>query len=83
MDTPALDSVFAAQPRMFDAVIHFAALKAVGAGLKLPLKCYGDDLSGPLNLQTAMRKYECKTTGGFEARHACVRVRAWACVGRA
>ena len=83
MDTPALDSVFAAQPRMFDAVIHFAALKAVGESVELPLKYYENNLSGTFNLLSVMRKYECKTIGGFEARHACVRVRVWACVGRA
>jgi len=45
----------------FDACIHFAALKAVGESVKMPLKYYTNNLTGTLNLLEAMSKYGCKT----------------------
>jgi UDP-glucose 4-epimerase len=34
----------------FDAVIHFAALKAVGVSWKIPLRYYANNISGTINL---------------------------------
>lgn len=44
----------------FDAVIHFAGLKAVGESVKLPLKYYENNISGTINLCKLMDKYNCK-----------------------
>lgn len=40
----------------FDAVIHFAALKAVGESVKKPLEYYRNNLVSTLNLLTCMRE---------------------------
>jgi len=40
-----------------DAVIHFAALKAVGESVEKPLEYYGNNLVGTLNLLQVMKKY--------------------------
>ncbi len=40
----------------FDAVIHFAGLKAVGQSVKEPLAYYHNNVSGTLNLLTSMQK---------------------------
>jgi len=37
-----------------DCVIHFAALKAVGESCKLPLKYYGNNITGSSNLMEVM-----------------------------
>ena len=42
----------------FDAVIHFAGLKAVGESVALPLFYYQNNLISTLNLLEAMKKYE-------------------------
>ena len=39
------------------AVIHFAALKAVGESVQKPLEYYDNNLSGTINLLKAMQKY--------------------------
>ena len=44
----------------FDAVIHFAGLKAVGESVKLPLKYYENNITGTINLCKLMDKYGCK-----------------------
>lgn len=44
----------------FRAVIHFAALKAVGESVKKPLEYYKNNVYGTLNLLTAMQKHGCK-----------------------
>jgi len=49
----ALDAVFKDQP--FDAVIHFAGLKAVGESVQLPLEYYDNNLTGTITLCRAMR----------------------------
>jgi UDP-glucose 4-epimerase len=41
----------------FDAVIHFAGLKAVGESAEIPLQYYDNNVSGTLNLLAAMRKH--------------------------
>ena len=57
-DTAALEKIFSAHK--FDAVIHFAAFKAVGESCKLPLKYYENNISGTVNLLQVMDKYNVK-----------------------
>lgn len=42
-----------------DAVVHFAALKAVGESVAQPLFYYANNLTGLLNVCAAMRAHEC------------------------
>lgn len=44
----------------FDAVIHFAGLKAVGESVKKPLEYYENNVYGTLNLIRMMREYDVK-----------------------
>ena len=44
----------------FDAVIHFAGLKAVGESVRKPLEYYDNNLVGTLVLLETMRKYNVK-----------------------
>ncbi|MBE7093724.1 MAG: UDP-glucose 4-epimerase GalE [Clostridiales bacterium] len=57
-DTAALEKIFSAHT--FDAVIHFAAFKAVGESCKLPLKYYENNISGTVNLLKVMEKFGVK-----------------------
>lgn len=41
----------------FDAVIHFAGLKAVGESVEKPLDYYEQNIGGTINLLEAMKKY--------------------------
>jgi len=59
LDAAALDRVFAARP--VDAVIHFAALKAVGESVQKPLDYYSNNLTGSISLLSAMRRHGVKT----------------------
>ena len=43
-----------------DAVIHFAAFKAVGESVKLPLKYYENNISGTVGLLKVMEKHNVK-----------------------
>jgi UDP-glucose 4-epimerase len=52
-DAAALDAVMASG---FDAVIHFAALKAVGESTAQPLRYYENNVSGSLCLLQAMQR---------------------------
>lgn len=54
-DAEALDKVFAAH--RFDAVIHFAGLKAVGESVAQPLRYYDNNVAGTLVLCQAMRQH--------------------------
>lgn len=58
LDKPALDAVFAAAP--VDAVIHFAALKAVAESVADPLRYYHNNVSGTLALCEVMRDHGVK-----------------------
>jgi UDP-glucose 4-epimerase len=58
LDRAALAAVFARQP--VDAVIHFAALKAVGESVQQPLAYYHNNLTGTLHLLQAMAQAGCK-----------------------
>jgi UDP-glucose 4-epimerase len=58
-DAAALQAVFAVQ--RFDAVVHFAALKAVGESTARPLAYYANNVGGLLTLVQAMAAHACKT----------------------
>jgi UDP-glucose 4-epimerase len=58
LDEEKLDSVFA--ENNFDAVIHFAGLKAVGESVQIPLEYYNNNISGTLTLCRIMNKYNVK-----------------------
>ena len=58
LDLPALEKVF--QSAKFDAVIHFAGLKAVGESVEIPVRYYHNNLTGTFNLCKAMEKYGVK-----------------------
>ncbi|KAJ7570633.1 hypothetical protein O6H91_01G129500 [Diphasiastrum complanatum] len=57
-DKNALEKVFSTA--RFDAVMHFAGLKAVGASVTNPLLYYYNNLVGTLNLFEVMATYSCK-----------------------
>jgi UDP-glucose 4-epimerase len=44
----------------FDAVVHFAGLKAVGESVAKPLLYYLNNVNGTLNLLEIMSSYGCK-----------------------
>ncbi|KZV36263.1 UDP-glucose 4-epimerase family protein [Dorcoceras hygrometricum] len=44
----------------FDAVIHFAGLKAVGESVAFPMRYFDNNLIGSINLYKTMAKYNCK-----------------------
>lgn len=58
LDKQALKSIF--QKYNFDAVIHFAALKAVGESVEKPLLYYENNISGTINLCEAMHEHSVK-----------------------
>ncbi|XP_004298746.1 PREDICTED: bifunctional UDP-glucose 4-epimerase and UDP-xylose 4-epimerase 1 [Fragaria vesca subsp. vesca] len=53
-----LDKLFS--QTKFDAVIHFAGLKAVGESVAHPLRYFDNNLIGTINLYDIMAKYNCK-----------------------
>lgn len=55
-DPAGADAVFAAHPDI-EAVIHFAALKAVGESVSKPLEYYTNNLVSTLSVLGAMRKH--------------------------
>ena len=57
-DSVAMEKIFASHK--FDAVIHFAAFKAVGESCKMPLKYYENNISGTVALLQVMDKYNVK-----------------------
>ncbi len=56
-DSAALSKVFAAH--RFDAVIHFAGLKAVGESCEIPLRYYENNIFGTVELLKVMQEHEC------------------------
>jgi UDP-glucose 4-epimerase len=58
LDKPALDRIFAEHE--IGAVIHFAALKAVGESVEIPLEYYHNNLTGTIHLVQAMREHNVK-----------------------
>ena len=57
-DEKRMEKIFLAHS--FDAVIHFAAFKAVGESCKLPLKYYENNISGTVSLLQIMEKHDVK-----------------------
>ena len=58
-DGDALRKIFSAH--RIDAVIHFAAFKAVGESVKQPLRYYRNNLDSALTLLEIMGEFGCKT----------------------
>jgi UDP-glucose 4-epimerase len=58
-DPKALDRVF--NGRSFDAVIHFAALKAVGESVHRPLAFFDHNVGGTVCLLDAMARHGCES----------------------
>ncbi|XP_058778336.1 UDP-glucose 4-epimerase GEPI48-like [Vicia villosa] len=57
-DRAALEKIFASTK--FDAVIHFAGLKAVGESVQKPLLYYNNNLIGTITLLEVMAAHGCK-----------------------
>ncbi len=57
-DSEAMGKLFA--EHNFDGVIHFAALKAVGESVSMPLEYYNNNLGSLMGIITAMRKSQCE-----------------------
>lgn len=57
-DKDALTNVF--EENEFDAVIHFAGLKAVGESVSKPLEYYHNNMTGTFILLDVMRQHGCK-----------------------
>ena len=57
-DVAAMEEIFT--EHKFDAVIHFAAFKAVGESCRLPLKYYDNNISGTVGLLRVMEKFGVK-----------------------
>ncbi|KAK9698451.1 hypothetical protein RND81_08G105300 [Saponaria officinalis] len=57
-DKEALEKIFASTN--FDAVVHFAGLKAVGESVQKPLLYYNNNIIGTVNLLEVMSAYGCK-----------------------
>ena len=58
LDRDAMKNVFDSDH--FEAVIHFAGLKAVGESVRKPLEYYHNNITGTLVLCDAMRAHGCK-----------------------
>lgn len=58
LDKPALEKVFTGE--QFDAVIHFAGLKAVGESVSIPLRYYHNNITGTINLCHVMAEHGLK-----------------------
>ncbi|MFA7710014.1 MAG: UDP-glucose 4-epimerase GalE [Candidatus Neomarinimicrobiota bacterium] len=57
-DINGLEKVF--QEKSYEAVIHFAGLKAVGESVQKPLLYYYNNITGTINLCRMMTKYDVK-----------------------
>ena len=58
LDYEATENVF--KQHKFDAVIHFAGLKAVGESVRMPLRYYHNKITGTLHLCDIMNQYGVK-----------------------
>jgi UDP-glucose 4-epimerase len=58
LDAAALRSIFASSS--YDAVIHFAGLKAVGESVAIPLSYYENNMAGTIQLCKAMKEANVK-----------------------
>ncbi|MBQ7189715.1 MAG: UDP-glucose 4-epimerase GalE [Kiritimatiellae bacterium] len=59
LDKAAMNRVFE-EDGPFDAVIHFAAFKAVGESVEHPLKYYWNNITGTISLCEVMDAHNCK-----------------------
>ena len=59
LDKGALEEVF--NKHSFEAVIHFAGLKAVGESVAIPLKYYHNNITGTINLLETMAAHNVKS----------------------
>ncbi len=59
LDREGLNAVFEKEGKI-DAVIHFAAFKAVGESVQKPLKYYGNNITGTIALCEVMAAHGCK-----------------------
>merc|ERR1740129_992873 len=59
LDKAAIGAVFSQYPQV-QAVIHFAALKAVGESFKEVLRYYGNNITGACNLLEVMTEFNVK-----------------------
>jgi UDP-glucose 4-epimerase len=59
VDEAAVERIFS--QHRFDAVIHFAGLKAVGESTKIPLRYYSNNVTGSLVLFEAMMRHDVKS----------------------
>ena len=57
-DRDAMNKIF--DENKFDAVIHFAGLKAVGESVAKPIEYYQNNIGGTLVLTDVMRHHGCK-----------------------
>jgi UDP-glucose 4-epimerase len=57
-DAAAMDALFS---QRIDAVVHFAAFKAVGESVSKPLAYYANNVGGLLTLAQTMAAHDCKT----------------------
>ncbi|MCF8045396.1 MAG: UDP-glucose 4-epimerase GalE [Desulfarculaceae bacterium] len=58
LDRSGLERIF--KEHSFDAVIHFAGLKAVGESVCIPLAYYQNNITGTLTLLRVMRENNCR-----------------------
>ena len=58
-DPGAVEALFATGP--VDAVVHFAAFKAVGESVAKPLAYYANNVGGLITLASAMQNHGCRT----------------------
>jgi UDP-glucose 4-epimerase len=58
-DAAAMDALFSRE--RIDAVVHFAAFKAVGESVSKPLAYYVNNIGGLLTLAQTMAAHDCKT----------------------
>lgn len=58
LDKAAVARIFS--ENRFDAVIHFAGLKAVGESVQIPLRYYHNNITGTLHLLEVMKEHNCK-----------------------
>ncbi|MFC1878962.1 UDP-glucose 4-epimerase GalE [Chloroflexota bacterium] len=58
LDQPAIEAIF--KGNNFDAVIHFAGLKAVGESVSMPINYYHNNITGTLILCDVMARHNVK-----------------------
>lgn len=58
LDQPALQKIFT--ENQFEAVIHFAGLKAVGESVQIPLRYYHNNVTGSIILLETMTEHQVK-----------------------